>query len=302
MDELLRVFLDNLFPIIIVAGAGFLLQRLLLLDPRPLVSLSYFILLPALQFIIVIDSKLGGRDVMRIILLASTVIALCLLIAWLATRALKLPASLTAAVLVTAAFMNAGNYGLSLNQLAFRDDGLAWASIFFVTITLWANALGVFILTAGKSTIRHALTELVKVPALYGILAALFFKLLPFGVPSPIYRAMDLLAAATITVMLLVLGMQIGKSGLPVHPGPLMVVIAIRLVLSPGLTWLISPAFSLPPLARSTSIVEAGMPSAVLTSILALKFDVEPDFVTGAVFISTILSPLTLTPLLSLLQ
>jgi predicted permease len=44
------------------------------------------------------------------------------------------------------------------------------------------------------------------------------------------------------------------------------------------------------------------MPSAVLTSILSLKFDVEPEFVTGAVFITTILSPISLTVLLSLLQ
>lgn len=302
MDELLRVFLDNLFPIIVVAGAGYLLQRLLFLDPKPLVSLSYFVLLPALQFILVTDSDLNGMDVMRVFGLATAIIALCLIVTWLATRFLKLQPGLTAAVLVTVTFMNAGNYGLSLNQLAFGDEGLAWASIFFVTIALWANSLGVFILSAGQSSLRHALSELLRVPALYGILIALIFKFMHFEVPSPVYRSLDLLAAATITVMLLVLGMQIGKSGLPVHLGPLVLVIMMRLIISPALAWLISPVFHLPSIARSTSIIEAGTPSAVLTSILALKFDTEPEFVTGAVFITTILSPLTLTPLLSLLK
>ena len=197
--------------------------------------------------------------------------------------------------------MNAGNYGLSLNQLVYGEAGLAWASIFFVTITLWANALGVFILTAGRSNIRTALIELLRVPALYGILFALIFKWLPITLPSPIYRSMDLLAAATITVMLLVLGMQIGKSGLPVHPGPLAVVVVIRLILSPLLAWVIAPFFHLPELAKNASIIEAGMPSAVLTSILALKFDAEPEFVTGVVFLTTLLSPFTLTLLLTLL-
>jgi predicted permease len=301
LDELLRVFLDNLFPIIVVAGAGYVLQRLLSLDTKPLVNLSYFILIPALQFILVTDSKLNGGEVVSVIILASAVVALCLAIAWIASRMLHLPAGLTAAVLVTAAFMNAGNYGLSLNQLAYGEPGLAWASIFFVTITLWANALGVFILTAGRSSIRLALRELIRVPALYGILLALVFKWLPIDVPSPVYQAVDLLAVATITTMLLVLGMQISKSGLPIHLGPIAIIIVIRLIISPALTWLISPIFQLPELARNTSIIESGMPSAVLTSILALKFDTEPEFVTGAVFITTLLSPLSLTLLLAML-
>jgi predicted permease len=43
------------------------------------------------------------------------------------------------------------------------------------------------------------------------------------------------------------------------------------------------------------------MPVAVLTTVLALEFEVEPSFVTAAVLITTLLSPLTLTPLLAIL-
>jgi predicted permease len=44
------------------------------------------------------------------------------------------------------------------------------------------------------------------------------------------------------------------------------------------------------------------MPVAVVTTILALEFDVAPAFVTSVVFASTVLSPLTLTPLIAYLQ
>jgi len=47
--------------------------------------------------------------------------------------------------------------------------------------------------------------------------------------------------------------------------------------------------------------VLASMPVAVATTILALEFDTSPEFVTGAVFLSTLLSPLTLTPLIAYL-
>jgi predicted permease len=41
------------------------------------------------------------------------------------------------------------------------------------------------------------------------------------------------------------------------------------------------------------------MPSAVLTTILAIEFDVEPSFVTACVMLSTLASPITVTLLIA---
>jgi predicted permease len=59
--------------------------------------------------------------------------------------------------------------------------------------------------------------------------------------------------------------------------------------------------FGLQGATRQASILEASMPTAVMCTILATEFDVEPAFVTSVVFVTTILSPLTITPLLSYL-
>jgi predicted permease len=53
--------------------------------------------------------------------------------------------------------------------------------------------------------------------------------------------------------------------------------------------------------ARQASVILASMPVAVITTIIALEYEVAPEFVTSAVFFSTLLSPLTLTPLLAYL-
>ena len=42
--------------------------------------------------------------------------------------------------------------------------------------------------------------------------------------------------------------------------------------------------------------------TTVVTTILALEFDVAPAFVTSAVFVTTVLSPFTLTPLTAYLR
>jgi malate permease and related proteins len=50
--------------------------------------------------------------------------------------------------------------------------------------------------------------------------------------------------------------------------------------------------------ARKDGIIDAGMPSAVMTTVLASEFNLDSSLITAIVFTSTLLSPLTLTPLL----
>ena len=54
--------------------------------------------------------------------------------------------------------------------------------------------------------------------------------------------------------------------------------------------------------ARQAAILQASMPAAVITTVLALEFDAAPAFVTSVVFVSTLLSPLTLTLLIAYLR
>ena len=54
--------------------------------------------------------------------------------------------------------------------------------------------------------------------------------------------------------------------------------------------------------ARQAAILQSGMPSAVLTTILALEFDVAPSFVSACVTLSTLASPITVTLLIAALQ
>ena len=44
------------------------------------------------------------------------------------------------------------------------------------------------------------------------------------------------------------------------------------------------------------------MPTAVMTTILALEFDAHPQFVTSVVCLATLVSPLTVTLLIAYLQ
>jgi predicted permease len=61
--------------------------------------------------------------------------------------------------------------------------------------------------------------------------------------------------------------------------------------------WL-SLQFGLQGAARQGNVIEASMPTAVTTTVLATEYKLDSPLVTAVVFVSTLLSPFTVTPLL----
>ena len=76
---------------------------------------------------------------------------------------------------------------------------------------------------------------------------------------------------------------------------------AMRLLVAPAVAAVVAIPFGLGHVEYATGILQAGMPAAILVSIIAIEHDVVPGFVTTTVFFSTLLSLLTLTVLLTLI-
>jgi predicted permease len=111
-----------------------------------------------------------------------------------------------------------------------------------------------------------------------------------------------MLSDAALPIMLLVMGMQLERAVRPTHPTAVAVAVGLSLAVGPivglGLSSLLG--FSGP--ARQAAILLASMPAAVVTTVLALEFDLDPSFATSAVFVSTMLSPFSLVLIIAYLQ
>jgi len=140
------------------------------------------------------------------------------------------------------------------------------------------------------------------VPAVWGAAAAVAVLGLGIQLPTPLMRPVELLAGAALPVMILVLGMQLERTGRPDRPGLVLLAAALTLVVTPLVAVGASDVIGLTGSARQAAIVQSGMPSAVLTTILALEFDVAPSFVTACVTLSTLASPLTVTLLIAAMK
>jgi predicted permease len=76
----------------------------------------------------------------------------------------------------------------------------------------------------------------------------------------------------------------------------------VRLIIGPALALGLSAIFGLNTVTRQGSIIEAAMPSAVATSVLATEYKLDSSIVTATILLTTLLSPLTLTLLIVYLK
>jgi predicted permease len=223
------------------------------------------------------------------------------LITYLAARVFNLERKTIVAVLLVTMFTNAGNYGLSLNGFTFGEDALAYASIYFVCSATMIYTLGVAIASMGKASLKTALINLLKFPTLYALLIGVVFNTTGWQLPLALDRAVSTLGDGAIPAMLVVLGMQLGNAKLEGRVSTIGLATGLRLVAAPLIAFGLSMLFRLEGPALQAGVTEASMPTAVMTIILATEFDVRPAFVSTVVATTTILSPLTLTPLIQLL-
>ena len=223
-------------------------------------------------------------------------------ITWVLGRLIRLERKMLVAVLLCTLTINAGNYGLSLNLFAFGEEALAHASLFFVTTAVVTYTAGVAVASAGRASLADSLKGLLKIPVVYVVPLALIFMVLNWELPLPLSRSVTLLGGAAIPGMLLVLGLQLQNNHHRIRDvRALLLATGMRLLGGLGVGLLLAPLFGLQGMAYNAGVLESSMPTAVLSTILATEYDAEPAFVTTAVFATTLLSPLTLTPLLLIL-
>ena len=298
---MLRLFVDNLLPVLLAAAVGYLAASRWRLDPKPLARLAFNVFAPCLVYQLLVDNRIPGVEALRMVGFALAVLLSAAVLAGLAARVLGASRTMVAAVVLAVLLPNAGNYGLAVNLFAFGEAGLAQGSLFFVTSAMLTFTVGVVVASAGRASLGSALLGLVKVPAIWSTMLAIFMLNMSWDLPLVLARPVGLFSQAAIPSFLLLLGMQLHGVRWRGRTGSLALVVGARLLGGLALAWLLAPLLGLDGTARQAGILQAAMPSAVVGAVLATEYDVEPDFVTAVVFASTLASPLTLTPLLALL-
>ena len=298
--QLAQIFFNVITPVFALVLIGYLAGPRLGLDARTLSRYPYFILIPAFIFDVISRIEIEARLAVRMMAFAVVVHIACAgmaaLLAWMLGR----PPQMIAAYVLLATFGNVGNFGLPIIEFHLGPDAIGVATIYFLAILVIAFVICVAAANWQTGGSFGAILAVLKTPALIAVVPAVLVNLSGWEPPLMIYRISGLLGGAMVPTMLVALGAQLSEMKRINVDWDVVFASSVRLIGGAALAIALAGVFGLDGIERGAGIFQSAMPAAVLTSIIALEYDLIPDFVTKSVLFSTLASVITLTLLLAI--
>lgn len=327
--QLAEIFYFIVLPLLLLVGLGYLLQRALGFDMLTLRRLNFYFVIPGVIYCSLVQSHLRVDEVAVVVAFALSLQLVLGTITWLLAVVRGVPRDQRNAMVMTTIYYNSGNFGLPLQDLAFRAVGqsvFARAQQVIVMATQnFANFTFGIILAAGgrgRQTLRRNLGNMLRLPPVWVLLAAIVTILLRDALAGnefaratirPFWQTLLYVKDAFIGVALLTLGAQLAHVGPkpaassegapgPTCKYPVAWSVALRLLAGPAVAVGLIYAFGLSGLLAQVLLISSASPTAINCMLLCLEFDNHPDFAARAVLYSTLLSPVTVTLVVFLAQ
>jgi len=301
MSSPFEVMYHVITPIFLVVGAAALVGSRFDPDARTISTLVIYLFNPCLIVQGIATSDLRGDEIMRIMGAIVLLSAAMIPVGYGFSRFYKLDRREESAFMLTAVLMNAANYGIPFNTFAFGEEGRTRAIMVYLASAILSNTVGVYLASRGHLSSKQALVNVFRVPLPYAAALGFYLKLSGQGLPETLGRSVDLLADATVPCMLVLLGFQLVRLSFRERVQPVLAAASARLLISPLIAVLLTALLGLSGVTRDVVIVQAGMPSAVLSGALAAEFGSDAKFATATILLSTLGSIITLSILVSLL-
>lgn len=286
--------LSIVFPVFSIIGIGYLFARFKKLSLEPVIDILLYLTIPSLVVASLVKKKIILNELLIVSTAAVIVVIGTGIISFIYLRIINRK-ELRGFYLSTM-FMNSGNMAFPLALLAFGDDGLAIAVIYYVAISIMVYSLGIYI-AKGEGGFK----EIFRLPLIYATVAGLALNFTDAAVPKPILSTLDMLGAATIPLMLVSLGYQLHSTHIT-HFGISFGGTAIRLFGGAILAYLTTIFFNIKGLEQNIIILSSSMPSAVINFIVSHRYKLDSSLVASIIAMSTIVSLFTTPILLYLLM
>ncbi|MDK2789608.1 MAG: malate permease [Methanothermococcus sp.] len=220
---------------------------------------------------------------------------ICGFIGYLIGRLLKLNKESLGGLILVCALGNTGFLGYpviygfygteGLTRAIFCDIGSVFASLLFGTY--------VGLKFGNENSNNSIIYELLKFPPLItGILSIVlvFFGFNVDSFPGFIIKTLGYLSNATIPLIMLSLGLSLSPKS--ARFGAIYGVIAsmVRMGIAPLLVFALSTIFLIDGLEKNVLILESAMPSAMMSLVFAVMYELDVKLVASACFITTVVS------------
>lgn len=300
----MNAIVTTILSITILIGLGYFLKRINLLsenDVDPLNNLVMNLLMPCMIFQALYSADLGlipKLGILPFITIISSFI--CGSIAYLILKRLNYDDGKLWSVLVTVMIANTAFMGYPVNLGIYGNSGFLRAIfsdlgtlIIFLTLSI------ILILKFGGKT-SSAIKKILLFPTLWAVILGIGLNALNVPIGSVLENVVSYLGAGAIPLIMISLGLSIHLKGLSDNAHMIGFSSIMKLLAFPTVAYILVNLFSLTGLEYQVGIIEAAMPSGMLSLLLSITYNLDYHLTSDCILSNTLISLITLPIIISL--
>lgn len=298
--------IEILIPVFLVFGLGALsvASKVFSSDDSYVFSkYNYYFGLPILIFFSLYQTdfeKIGDLNFLAANLLNLIVTVLILL---LISKVFKFQRKFTGMLVFAGILGNVAYMGIPLNELLFGTEGVGFASIIVGLVVAFSLSIGIFFLelfSKEKPNLKNISSKLLKNPLIIAIVLGILAS--GINLPFPVYieNFFQIVSKSAGPIALFSIGMFLVGKHLVKDRGKVFALVCANLILLPIITYGVGLFFGLGSIPFKVSILQAAMPLAATTFVIAQEYKIMEETISNAIVVSTLLSIFTLGITMSL--
>ncbi len=297
--------IETILAIILLILVGYISKRIGLLKYEDSITLNKIVVniaIPSLIFLAMYTADLSNIKVLIPITLICIVTgSLSGLLVYLFSIARGYSKKTKWTLVGTSTLFNSGFLGYPVVLGIFGASGLVRAVFYDMGSTILFLCLGILFIIIFEGKYTSIIRRTFLFPPIWGIILGILANFMHLNIGVLPLNVLQYLSGAAIPIIMISLGLSLEVGGLKNYLGAASFVSFIRLAVSPVIAISIIYILGLTGLESTVTIIEAGMPSAMLSLVLAASYDLDIKAAAACIFLSTVLSMISLPILIYLL-
>ncbi len=237
---------------------------------------------------------------LKIAFVANLTILSCVFLSWFIYRKIfpvQIKAEVLGALIVCSSFGNVLYIGLGILTKLYGEEGIAYAftyDFFGSTPLTWTVAVAVCMKYGKAKGIRilDSLKTIIKIPPIWGLLVGFLLREINLSLPTELISTVGIISGYVIALMLAIVGFSI-KIVTPERFALLLPAIVIKVIVSAIFALIYGKILGLSGIPLNVCMIEAAMPSMLLSMIFATTFGVDMRTSIEMIFLTTVFSLLS---------
>lgn len=191
-------------------------------------------------------------------------------------------------------FSNVGFMGYPVLQSIFGNVGVFYGAIFNMVFNAFVWTLGVSLYSGEKSL--KSFLEVLKNPAFLSVCFGLVLFISPLKLPTPIFKTIKLVGDTTTPISMIIVGSMLSNGNLKEVLSDWTIYFGsfVCLIVAPVIVYYGMNILGLDSELTKVCVTIIAMPGAVMAPIIASKYEGNSLYASRCVFLSTILSVITI--------